>query len=158
MKIRILAVGALSNPHLKALCEDYARRIPRLAPFEILEVKDGKAQLGDKRLITEAETLRRKGEAGAEGPLSGWAAWDAVGETLSSEALAAWLSQREKENTRVLTWVIGSSHGLDSAFKKSCDFRLSLGPMTFTHEMARFLVLEQLYRALSIQRHLPYHH
>ncbi len=156
MKLRLLVVGRVANKHLKALCEDFQARVQKLLPFELLEVRDGKAGDGERRLLEEAETLRLKGEGGA-GRLIGWTAWDAGGMALSSEGLAQWLDKRERDSQRQ-TWIIGSSHGLLPALKKDCEFSLGLGPMTFTHETARFLVLEQLYRALCIQRHLPYHH
>jgi 23S rRNA (pseudouridine1915-N3)-methyltransferase len=158
MKVRLLVVGSMHNKHLKALCIDFAERVKHLIPFEILEVRDGKANEGERRLLEEAQGLRNKGSMSATGRLPAWAVWDAEGKILSSEGLSVWLQQREKESTRLLTWVIGSSHGVLESLKTDCEHRLSLGPMTFTHEMARFLALEQLYRALCIQRRLPYHH
>jgi 23S rRNA (pseudouridine1915-N3)-methyltransferase len=158
MKLRLLVIGSMSNPHLKALCADFAARVKHVLPFDLIEIRDGKAREGDKRLQEEAAALRRKAEAPETGKLMAWACWDAQGLTLSSEGLSEWLAKRENESTRVLTWVIGSSHGLAPEFKRDCEHRLSLGAMTFTHEMARYLVLEQLYRALCIQRRLPYHH
>jgi 23S rRNA (pseudouridine1915-N3)-methyltransferase len=156
MKLRLIVVGGMGNKHLRALCEDFSDRVEKLLPFELIEVRDGKAKEGEKRLEEEAETLLRKGEGGS-GRLIGWTAWDAGGKALASESLADWLAKRERESQRQ-TWIIGSSHGLSPKLKAACEHSLGLGPMTYTHEMARFLVLEQLYRALCIQRHLPYHH
>jgi 23S rRNA (pseudouridine1915-N3)-methyltransferase len=156
MKLRLIVVGSVGNRHLKALCDEFAGRVQKLLPFELMEIRDGKARDGEKRLLEEAESLRRKGEGGI-GRLTGWTAWDAGGKALSSEAFSQWMDQRERDSQRQ-TWIIGSSHGLHADLKRDCEFSLGLGPMTYTHEMARFLVLEQLYRALCIQRHLPYHH
>lgn len=174
MKLRLIVVGGMANKHLQALCADFAQRVEKLLPFEIIEVRDGKSKEGERRLDEEAEAILRKGEVKGEwalpksatpsggagqsvGRLTGWTAWDAGGKAMASEALADWLDKRERESQRQ-TWIIGSSHGLSPRLKKACEHVLALGPMTFTHEMARFLVLEQLYRALCIQRHLPYHH
>lgn len=152
MKIRLLCVGKLVGP-FKALAEDYRGRLERLADLEVVELKDADAPDGAARLAREAERIRA-----AAGPLSDCVLWDEKGEELDSMAFAKWLEKLEGASRKRLTLVIGSSHGVDPALKAEIPRSLALSRMTLTHEWARVLVLEQLYRACCIRRKIPYHH
>ena len=158
MKLRLLAVGSVSNKNLLALCSDYEARIKHLTPFEILEIRDGKAKEGERRLRDEAGELRLKAGVKAEGSLLDWVLWDEQGKDLSSESFSGWLEKKAHTGAKQITFVIGSSHGIDLELKKAIPLHLRLSHFTLTHEMARMLALEQLYRAHCILRHLPYHH
>jgi 23S rRNA (pseudouridine1915-N3)-methyltransferase len=152
VKIRLVVVGKLANSHLKALAEDYRERLKRLCDLEIVELKDaaGDAQ---SRLGKEAEKIRE-----AAAPLRECVLCDEAGEEMDSRALSRFLEKRESASVKRLTFIIGSSHGIDAELKKSAPKSLALSRFTFTHEWARVLLLEQIYRAQCIKKNIPYHH
>ncbi len=137
--IRILAVGKLKDPSLATLCADFAKRITRWARLEIVELKDQ----GPDR---EAEAMLAKLGAGPVHAL------DERGETMSSRRFSKLLASHGSP-----TFLIGGPDGLGDAARTRADRLLSLSPMTFTHETARYLLLEQIYRGLAIDRGHPYH-
>ena len=155
MKLALLAVGRLKNRHLDALCGDYAARIRRLRPLEVVEVRDHQRRARDA-----ADAVRREGEAllARVQPTDRVVAMDVTGRTRSSEELSAHLERLTVGGTRRMAFAVGGPYGLSEAVLARADERLSLSPMTFPHELARTILLEQLYRALAIARNLPYHH
>lgn len=152
MKIRLVCVGKFSNPHLEALAGDYRERLRRLCDLEIVEVKDALAGDGEARLTKEAALILAKA-----GPLADCILWDENGEDMDSRAFSRFLERREAATKR-LTMIIGSSHGIADSLKAAVPRKLRLSRFTFTHEWARALALEQLYRAYCIKKNLPYHH
>jgi len=137
--IRLLAVGKLKDPNLAALCADFERRIGRWAALEIVELKD------QDPVREAAAMLARLGA----GPVH---ALDERGEALTSRAVSKLLAAHGAP-----TFLIGGPDGLGDAALSRADRRLSLSPLTFTHETARYLLLEQIYRGLAIARGHPYH-
>ncbi len=137
MKVRIVWVGKTKNPQITKLCTDYAARIKHFLPLEMVETK------GDKI-------------SGLLGSSDRVVALDPKGKPWTSEQLANFLQQHMTSDPRRLSFVIGDYAGLSPEVKQRADVQWSLSPLTFTHELARILVLEQLYRALSIIHHLPY--
>lgn len=83
---------------------------------------------------------------------------DIRGKAMSSEALARFLQKEADSGTRDLCFIIGGAYGLSHEVLKAAHLRLSLSPMTFTHDMSRLILLEQLYRAATINAGEPYHH
>lgn len=153
MKIRIVAVGKLSNSNLKALAEDYRERLRRFCDLEIVELKDAPGAEAEARLAREAEKIREAAE-----PLRDCVLCDEAGEEMDSKALSRFLEKRESASVKRLTFIIGSSHGLDAGLKQAVPKTLALSRFTFTHEWARVLLLEQIYRAHCIKKNIPYHH
>ena len=137
MKLRIVWVGKTRNPHIAALCEDYAGRIKHFLRLEIKETKEEKIS----SLLDNSDRV---------------VALDPKGKSWTSEELAKFLQQHMTSDPRRLNFVIGDYAGLPADVKKRADVQWSLSPLTFTHELVRALLLEQLYRALSIIHHLPY--
>jgi len=137
--IRLLAVGKLKDPHLSALCADFARRIGRWSGLEIVELKDQDPDREAAAMLTRLGT----------GPVH---ALDERGETLTSRAFSKLLAAHGAP-----TFLIGGPDGLGAAAVARAHRRLSLSPLTFTHETARYLLLEQIYRGLAIARGHPYH-
>ena len=138
-RIRILAVGKVRKGWLSEGVALYLRRLPGL---EVMELRD--AGMGREAAAITAALL----------PQERLVVLTEEGQTFSSTAFATTL---EGSGSERLAFVIGGADGLDPALKARASWRLSLSPMTFPHELARLLLLEQLYRALSIQQGGPYH-
>ena len=138
-RIRILAVGKVRKGWVSEGVELYRRRLPGL---EVVELRDG-------GMAREAEAICAELRSGEQ-----LVALCEEGQTYDSVAFAKSL---EGSGSERLAFVIGGADGLDPALKARAHWRLSLSPMTFPHELARLLLLEQLYRALSIQQGGPYH-
>ncbi|MBU0741872.1 23S rRNA (pseudouridine(1915)-N(3))-methyltransferase RlmH [bacterium] len=137
--IRLLAVGRMKDPHLAELCADFAQRIGRWSALEIIELKD---QDPDREAAAMLQKL-------GTGPVH---ALDERGDPMSSREFSSVLASHGSP-----TFLIGGPDGLGGAARKRADRILSLSPLTFTHETARYLLLEQIYRGLAIGRNHPYH-
>jgi len=144
VKLHLVFLGKTRNPHLKALLDDYRRRIARFSPIEIVEWKTTD---GGPWSVAEA---RGKGDPGPVVLL------DAGGQAFTSEEFARWLAKRERSGARKLVFLLGGAEGFADETKKKADELLSLGPMTLPHELARVVLLEQLYRAFAFLRDHPY--
>jgi len=140
MKLRLLMLGKTRRPELRAVLEDYARRISRHAPIEITEVRDESAAI--KRL--EADRA------------ASVILLDAAGKTLDSEAFAKWLADHRDRGTRELVFLCGDADGFPDSLRNLAHQRISLSSMTFSHELARVMLAEQLYRAFAILSGSPY--
>lgn len=154
MDIVILAVGRIRNTALAGLCEDYAGRIRRYGhrlSFEEVKEEPGGRQAA-RILDKEAERLRARLPEDAC-----WVAIDLSGEACDSPGMARWLNKLAEQAVKKVVFIIGGHLGLESALVSSCDWSLSLSPLTFPHELARLILLEQLYRANTILRGEPYH-
>jgi 23S rRNA (pseudouridine1915-N3)-methyltransferase len=153
VKVRLLGVGKPRDSRLIALHDDYADRIRRLgvdydAPW-VAEVRPGGRYSDGHVMEREARALRERLDG--RGTV---VALDPAGRALTSERLS---DRLERWATPRLTLVIGGPLGLDPGFAREADFRWSLSPLTFPHEWVRALAAEQLYRALTLVRGIPYH-
>jgi 23S rRNA (pseudouridine1915-N3)-methyltransferase len=137
MKLRVTWVGKTKNPQLAKLCDDYAGRIRHFLPLEIAEVRPAK-------LLSTLDASDRV------------IALDPKGKAWTSEQFARFLQQHMSSDPRRLNFVIGDYEGLPADLKNRADRLWTLSPLTFTHDMTRVLLLEQIYRALSIIRNFPY--
>ena len=151
MKLRLVWLGKTRDPHLAALAKDFAARIEHSLPIEITELKDVKTGDGERRLQDEASRILGTIDGSDRVILL-----DAGGAMWSSSQLAEFLSKHMNEEQRRLTFVIGGFGGTAESVRKRADRKWSLSPLTFTHDMTRVLVLEQLYRALAILNNHPY--
>jgi 23S rRNA (pseudouridine1915-N3)-methyltransferase len=134
------------------LCSGYRERIARRTPVRDLPVRPKRAGEGAERRRAEGEALL------AALPDPCWAiALDPGGEATSSEALAAELARLRVEWPHPVAFVIGSDEGLDEAVLRSARRVLSFGPVTLSHELARLVLYEQLYRAVDIAAGGSYH-
>ncbi|HYR88658.1 MAG TPA: 23S rRNA (pseudouridine(1915)-N(3))-methyltransferase RlmH [Terriglobia bacterium] len=137
MKLRVVWVGKTKNPQMAKLCADYVERIEHFLPLEFAEVKEG-------RILAALDPSDRV------------LALDPEGKSWTSEQFARFVEQHMTSDPRRLAFVIGDYGGLSDEVKKRADVQWSLSPLTFTHDMTRVLLLEQIYRALSIIRNIPY--
>jgi 23S rRNA (pseudouridine1915-N3)-methyltransferase len=141
VKIVVLAVGKLRDRHVAALTDDYLTRTRRHLPIEVVEVED------------DASLARRWPAAGNE-----TIALEPDGEAWTTETFAQQIERRMTRGTRALTFVIGGADGIPAALSARAALRLSLSAMTLPHRLARLVLCEQIYRALTIIRGEPYHH
>ncbi len=153
MKIRLLTVGKPRDPAIDTLHERYADRIRRLgADYRADWVPDtpiGKQYSDAHVREREAAALRR-----ALGPGERLVALDPSGRLVDTEKLARRL---ERWSTGAVTFAVGGPLGLEPAFRDSAEWTWSLSPLTFPHELVRVLVAEQVYRAMTLLRGIPYH-
>jgi len=155
MQARFLWVGKTKSPALKSLLLDYVDRIRRLVPCEITEARD----LSKRRSHRSADSVAFEGEELARHvPKNGrLVALDEAGSQFTSRDFARWLEAEQNRGVRTITFVIGGPEGLSREISSKANLVLSLGKMTWTHEMCRVLLAEQVYRALCIVRNIPYH-
>jgi len=148
MKFRFVWVGKTRDKNWKALQDGYLKRLSRFVPCEIAEVRDhstgSNAEMEGNRIV---EMLN---------PKSFMVLLDVSGKTLSSHDLAKRVEKWQNQSLREISFVIGGADGVSPTVAERADDRLSLSFMTFTHEMARVVLLEQLYRAYTILKGFPY--
>ncbi|UCF40851.1 MAG: 23S rRNA (pseudouridine(1915)-N(3))-methyltransferase RlmH [Gemmatimonadota bacterium] len=153
MIVRVVAVGRVKDAALRELCDAYAARVRRYQHLEIREVREA-----GRRDRDAAAARRREGEALLATIPQGShvVALTRGGEAKTSEELAA-LVEAWRERARDVAFVVGGAHGLDAALLDGAHLRLALSDLTLPHELARLVLLEQLYRAMTILRGEPYH-
>jgi 23S rRNA (pseudouridine1915-N3)-methyltransferase len=156
VKLSLLCVGRLNLPFANEGCTEFSGRLKRYLPLVIHEIKEhktGRKQDLPRIIATEGEALEQKIPPGAF-----VIALDQSGKKLSSEGLADLMKDHMLRSIPEWTLLIGGPYGLSDSLRKRADLILSLSPMTLTHQMARLLLLEQLYRCCTIIRNEPYHH
>ncbi|MBE0598877.1 MAG: 23S rRNA (pseudouridine(1915)-N(3))-methyltransferase RlmH [Desulfuromonadales bacterium] len=155
MKLRLVCIGRVSEPWLQQGVEEYTSRIRRYLPLEIVEMKEEPGgRKPDPRLLREGEGERLLAKIPAGAFVVGL---EERGNAVASEALSALLGRHMVEGTSAMCWILGGPYGLSESVRQRSNLLLSLSPMTFTHQMARLILLEQLYRGLTILRNEPYH-
>lgn len=156
MKLQVIAVGRLREAYFKAACDEYASRVRHFLPFDETEVPSATSDSGNGSgkgaLQAEAESILKQIPSGSK-----LIALDIQGKLLTSEKLSLYLQDEMLASTNRLSFVIGGAWGLAPALLDDAALRLSLSPMTFPHELARVMLYEQLYRALTLWKNLPYH-
>ncbi len=156
MHFYIIAVGQMKEPFYLAAQKEYCKRLGKYARVTIQEVVDDPVPKGEKdRLVIkerQGERLLKK----APGRFS--VALDPGGKALSSEELAFWMEDQFNAGRGEMAFFLGGTLGLPDSVLQKSDYILSLSRLTFPHQLARVIVLEQLYRALRILKHEPYHY
>ena len=154
MRLEILFLGKTREAYLAAGIDDYTRRLSHYINIEIIIVKEEKPPKGiPDNVIIEKESAKLL--RNVQG--SYLVCLDRTGKMLDSTGLAAQLETWETRGLKKVSFIIGGPLGFSAAVLKRADLVLSLSPMTFTHEMARLLLLEQLYRACTIKAGEKYH-
>ncbi|MDR1185522.1 MAG: 23S rRNA (pseudouridine(1915)-N(3))-methyltransferase RlmH [Coriobacteriales bacterium] len=155
LHITVVAVGRLKEDYWVSACAEYAKRLSRYATLNVTEVPDrGSRSPSDIGLLlrTEASRLRQRLNRASHVILL-----DREGRQFSSGQIAALLGKLRDEGVRDLSFVIGGSWGFDEALKQEADLLLSFGPITLPHNLARVVLLEQIYRGFRILKGEPYH-
>ncbi len=156
MKLNLLCVGRLTIPYLSDGCGEYTKRLKRYLPLSITEIKEhktGRKQDLPRIIASEGENLQQRIPKGTF-----VIALDQQGKNLSSKQLATLMNEHMVRGTSEWVLIIGGPYGLSQDLRQQADLVLSLTELTLTHQMARMLLLEQLYRCCTIIRNEPYHH
>lgn len=151
MRILLAAVGSPSDPGLAEAIGEYEERAARYFRFETVEVRAGRGSGGDARRAEGRRLLERLPEA------LDWFALTRGGKGMTSRGLASHVERMQTYGHPGAAFVIGGAKGLAPELLERADYRLSLSPMTFPHEIARLVVAEQIYRAGTIIAGEPYH-
>ena len=158
MKIKIVTVGKLKEKYLKDGIAEYSKRISRFATVEMIELADEKtpdrASDSENEKILDLEGNRILSKIGDREFVVVLAI---EGKTLSSEEFSKQLEQASINGYSTLTFVIGGSLGLSPQVKNRANLSLSFGRLTLPHQLMRLVLVEQIYRAFTIQQGSPYH-
>ncbi len=155
MKLTIIQVGKTEEKYLRDGLSEYYSRIRKYVPLEVVTV----AQAGNKRnkpvqlIKTEEAAVIEKNFRGGDIIVM----LDEKGEQLRSRDFAAYLQKNMNTGPKRILFIIGGPWGLDENIKQKADTILAVSSMTFSHQLVRLLFAEQLYRALTIIRGIPYH-
>lgn len=152
MKIKVLWVGKTRDPWVKDAVDEYAGRIKRYCPLELAEVREEKGAEAAEQQRRECERLEK-----LIAPAATVVILDETGEQLTSPGLAAFVGKQRDSGIGELVFIIGGAYGFSTEFRKRGKL-LALSKMTFTHQMVRAFLLEQVYRAFTILNGEPYHH
>ncbi len=156
MKLKLLSVGRFKDPILQQATQVYLDRLKHFLPFKMEEVREFPFRKGMSAKIVvdqEAETLFEKLPDG-----SYYVVLDEHGKQKTSEGWAEMFGRWENESRKEVVFIIGGAFGVSESILRGARDRLALSKLTFTHEMARVIFVEQVYRAYTILKGIPYHH
>ena len=148
MKFRFVWIGKTKDKNWRALQAEYLERLSHFARFEIVEIRESLPH--ETKEIEGTRILEAVSKAAFIVLL------DVVGTQLASEELARTIENWQNRSLREVAFIIGGQDGISSAVANKANLTLSLSAMTFTHEAARVLLAEQLYRAFTIIHNYPY--
>jgi len=152
MKLRVLWVGKSKEEWVKEAVTEYSGRIRRYTQLELIEVRDEKGAAAEEMRRRECERLEKQIPPNARVVIM-----DERGDLLDSRVFSEFISRERDSGCGEMVFVIGGAYGFSEEFRKRGKL-LSLSKMTFTHQMIRVFLLEQIYRAFTIMNGEPYHH
>ncbi len=152
MKIKIAWIGKTKEAAIQSLTDEYLKRISRYAQIEGLALRDEAEllQMFGRRAPSKASKTAGAGK-------STLALLDSRGKQYSSEEFARFLGDYQDHNSLPLVFAVGPADGFSEATRSAAQHTISLGSMTLAHELARVVLLEQVYRAFTILKNYPYH-
>ena len=156
MNIRLIAIGKTDNKQLQALIDEYKTRLSFYIKFDLEVIPDIK----NVKNLSESQQKEKEGEL----ILSKITATDQLilldenGKTFSSVGFSEELQKKMNSGIKTLVFVIGGPYGFSESVYAKANAKISLSPMTFSHQMVRLFFIEQLYRGFTILRNEPYHH
>ena len=152
MKIKVLWIGKSRDPWVKEAIGDYGGRIRRYVPLELIDIRDEKGAEAEEMRRRECERLEKHLSPGAMVVLL-----DERGELLDSPGLATFVGKQRDGGIGEVIFIIGGAYGFSDEFRRRGKL-LARSKMTFTHQMVRPFLLEQIYRSFTILNGEPYHH
>ena len=156
MKIKLLTIGKTDSKSLQLLIDEYCKRLGFYISFSmdmIPDIKNSKNLTNKQQKIAEGkELLKRIKKSDAVILL------DENGKLYNSVQFSAFLQKKMNSGLKKIIFIIGGPYGFSDEIYERCDGKVSLSPMTFSHQMVRLFFTEQLYRSFTILRNEPYHH
>ena len=158
MRFYVVCIGKLKDAYLRDGVAEFVKRMRPYGGITITELNESK--IGDKP--SDADRKQVVDEEGERllkvVPKNAYTVLlDVYGKTMSSEDLAKTVAKLEVDGVSDMAFIIGGDFGVSEALRQSVNYKLSFSPMTFTHQMVRLLLVEQIYRASKINRNEPYH-
>jgi len=156
MNIKLLAIGKTDDKQLLSLIETYTKRLGHYVKFNIDIIPDIK----NTKNLSEAQQKEKEGELILKKIVSTdfLILLDENGKQFSSVEFSSYLQKKMNAGTKQLVFVIGGPYGFSETVYKKAQGKISLSKMTFSHQMVRLFVVEQIYRAFTILKNEPYHH
>lgn len=156
MNIRLLTIGKTDNKSLQILIDDYTKRLSFYVKFDLEIIPDIK----NVKNLSEAQQKEKEGELilSKITPTDHLILLDENGKTFSSVGFSDFLQKKMNAGTKTLVFVIGGPYGFSETVYQKAQGKVSLSEMTFSHQMIRLFVIEQIYRGFTILRNEPYHH
>ena len=156
MKIKLLAIGKTDDKNLIQLIEDYQKRLKHYIKFELDVIPDIK----NAKNLSESQQREREGALILKKVTSTdqLILLDEKGDTFRSIEFSRFLQKKMNSGSKQLVLVIGGPYGFSEAVYRKSTGKISLSKMTFSHQMIRLFIVEQLYRAFTILKNEPYHH
>ncbi len=151
MRLRVVWTGKTREAHLRALIEEYLQRLSHFAKCEVSEFRETAGAQRKVGIDKDSQRISDGLRAGAINVLL-----DPEGDEWTSAQLAKQIEQWQNSGTKELTFIVGGPNGVSVELAARASKRWSLSRLTLTHEMARVVLLEQLYRAYTIIHGLPY--
>jgi 23S rRNA (pseudouridine1915-N3)-methyltransferase len=153
LRIRILWVGKTRQEWVRRGVEEYADRIKKYAPIEFAEAREEKGASEEAGRLRECERLKKL--LPKQGKI---VLLDEKGDAMTSPEFASFIAKHRDSGIPEMTFLIGGAYGFPESLRKEADRIISLSSMTFTHQMVRIFLLEQIYRGFTIINGEPYHH
>ena len=158
MRFYVVCIGKLKDAYLRDGVAEFVKRMRPYGGITITELNESK--IGDKPSDADRkQVVDEEGERLLKAvPKNAYTVLlDVYGKTMSSEDLAKTVAKLEVDGISEMSFIIGGAFGVSEALRQSVDYKLSFSPMTFTHQIVRLLLVEQIYRASKINRNEPYH-
>ena len=156
MNIRLIAIGKTDNKDLQSLINDYTKRLSFYVKFDLEIIPDIK----NVKNLSEAQQKEKEGELilAKISPTDQLILLDENGKTFSSVGFSDYLQKKMNAGIKTLVFVIGGPYGFSETVYQKAQGKVSLSEMTFSHQMVRLFVIEQMYRGFTILKNEPYHH
>ena len=154
MKVEVLAIGKTTEPYLEAGIAIFEKRLKNYLPFAWSVLPGARLKTADAKLLKQEEAKLILSKIGPDDFL---VLLDERGQLFNSIELAKWLEHRLTASNRRLVFLIGGAFGFTAEVYARANAQISLSRLTFSHQMVRLFLLEQLYRAMTILRNEPYH-
>ena len=158
MRFYIVCIGKLKDAYLREGVAEFVKRMRPYGGITITELNESK--IGDKPSDADRkQVVAEEGDRLLKAvPKNAYTVLlDVYGKTMSSEELAKTVSKLEVDGVSDMAFIIGGAFGVSDTLSQTSNYKLSFSPMTFTHQMVRLLLVEQIYRASKINRNEPYH-